>query len=94
MCSIEKLPSQIGKGFTREERVLHVRVKLLLAVCGAVALALQSADTLESLTWLARKDVASAHFLNEPGLLHLLLKPLLQAVIGLFAFLDCVNSHR
>ena len=74
--------------------VSHIRVKLLLPISVAEAFALEGADALEALAWLAREDIASTELLDKSRFLHLLLETLLQAVIGLFAFLDCVNSHK
>ncbi len=75
-------------------RRLHVAVKLLLAVLRAIILALECAEALKTLARLAHVDFALAHTLDESGFLDLLLEALLQAVIGLFAFLVCVDCHK
>ncbi len=72
----------------------HVAVKLLLVVFGAERFALESTQTLETTTRLAHVHAALAHQLDEAGFLDLLLEALLEAVIGFFAVLVCVDSHR
>ena len=77
--------------------LLHVAVKLLLAVSGAVAFALKSAAAAETrvLLWIALLVILTiTQNLDQVRLLDLLFEPLLQAVVSLFAFFDSVNSHK
>ena len=73
---------------------LHVGVKLLLAVLCAVRLALEGAQTLEALAWLAYKDLSFAQELDQARFLDLLLETLLKAVIALFAVFVGMDCHR
>lgn len=68
-------------------------VKLLLSVFCAVLLTLKGAHTLEAAIWLADVNIAGTQLLHNSRFLDLLLEPLLQAVIALFAAFVGMNSH-
>jgi hypothetical protein len=74
--------------------ILHIAVKLLFAVGCTVHFTHQRALAHETDVWLANKMRTLAQKADKAGTLNLLLEALLQAVIGFFAVLDCVNSHR
>ena len=72
---------------------LHIRIKLLLAALGAESLALEGAKSHEAFVGLTHEGLALSQKLNQARFLDLLLEALLQAVIGLFAFLVGMDSH-
>lgn len=57
-------------------------------------LALQRAETLQSLAWLFNANLTFAKQLDEAGFLHLLFEPLLKAVIALFTVFVGLNRHK
>lgn len=72
----------------------HVAIKLLFAILNAISLTLESAKTLKTLAWLAYEYSAFAEHTDQAGPLNLLLKTLLQAVIGFFAVFVGMDSHK
>ena len=74
--------------------VSHIRIKFLLSVLRAVVLSLECTHADQAATGFLAEDIACTELLLNTRFLVLLLEPVLQAVIGLVAFLDRINRHR
>jgi len=73
--------------------ILHIRIKLLFAVAGAVGLSLKGAQTDQALIGRALEARMLPEQFHEPSALHLPFESLLQAIIALVAASVCMDSH-
>ena len=82
------------KTFINSSTQLHIRIKLILHVCGAVTFALECANALKTAGDNTLVGPAFAENFDKSRFLHLLFKAALEPFIGFVAFFDCVNSHK